>query len=322
MPRTFHAVLTLFSIRDGFFGSVPEVLAPEKREHRFAVFQFTTLPSMLAQDATGLYWFVFIDSALPSHYRERLEALVGARPNTHLVVRDFEQSYRTLEWMIPYFPSPPEVVLTTVMDDDDGVRVDYMRHLRGRVEEDFTSDGAPGIRFYGSQNALQWDLTPDSGALLGHVKPWVCRDFLRRPYPVSAGFSVAVQYPGFDTTVIGFAHSQALNACRINESFDDAPQSTRRGFRGFRGFRKRVGDAAQRGGETWDGQRSLEQNYRACSLAGLHSVMVNHGLNLQVKRIEEARDKTAPATPQSFPGVPFDYDCARDYLRVLMTRAG
>ena len=310
MNTVYQAVFTAFSLREPFYSRATEPLSTERLARRLSIFEFTTLPALLGQSMQSFDWFVFVDEALPTSVRARLQQLVARRERSHIVVQRPEVNYHSLAWLRGDLPDGTRAIATTLLDDDDTLHRGFMGYLRWQIDNGLANASLPPIRFFACERSEQWDLvaTPDSP--LGRRKPWSRSDFRGRPYPPSPGFTVCVHCPGLDVAVPAFEHSLAPNACRFDEVLPVEREDLQQRLQQFRG---RIAEGAQRGGVLWRGGLSLERNYRACTLAGVQAVATNHIDNLR-QRIDEQSDHAQRVTVSSFGDVPIDFELAARYL--------
>lgn len=126
--RLRHVVMTRFNLatpgREAAFRNQPDWL-----EGRFDLFERYCLPSLAAQDDQDFDWIIYFDDQTPAAIRERIEADRKIRP--------FHPYYT------PLFPAEGwrnsilelvgadrgDALLTTNLDNDDGLAVDYMSRL-------------------------------------------------------------------------------------------------------------------------------------------------------------------------------------------------
>ncbi len=104
-------------------------------EGRFELFERYCLPTLAAQDSQDFRWIIYFDVETPASIRERIKACQK--------VRAFEAYFTGL------FPSEgwrnsvrellgadaPEMLLTTNLDNDDGLAVDFVSRLHKHARE-------------------------------------------------------------------------------------------------------------------------------------------------------------------------------------------
>ncbi|KAB7766667.1 glycosyltransferase [Xanthomonas maliensis] len=318
----WHAVITRFSYRhsttraglDGVLVSVlrRDPLQPDRLAFRYSLFELTCLPSLLAQTEQNFDWFIIVDPALPSHWRQRLQALVSGRTRTHLHDYDPAEDLTKTDWLQRYAPPQTCQVLTTLLDDDDALPADFIETLQRAVGE---QDGmlAPVVTL-ASRKSRQWELVHSRRAPLGYQCSWH-----RGNWVLSTGLSLLCQWPMYPLTVLAIHHQVAdlwyrpergpalMSLLQECWSLPDARVAEATAFIAGRmdDFRARVAayddDAA-----VADSQR---QHFIDISDVVEPFVVSNHFGNDQVMRLFEPKPDRSPVRDAlDFPGVPIDLD--------------
>jgi len=296
----------------GFFGGPrPGPLDLERVAHRLRLFEALTVPSVESQTCKQFQWIVFTDPELPGEQRRKLEVLVAQRCGGHVVPLAAHDIPRSLDGLQMYIDPHSTHVMTTLLDDDDLIAATLIEHLQRQGKSAIRHDGAPPLRFLGCENAMQWDFVRFANAPLGRRKPWVRTDWRGRPYPVSAGFSLLVEYPRLRLSARGFAHNAVANACRASSSGDPAASAP---AKDVERFRDRVRRAAAEAAPPFDGTLQEGRHYLPLESSRPLVVMTNHHDNLQRARLTEAVDRAAAVRgPGCFPGFEPDWDLVKTY---------
>lgn len=122
-----HVILTRFNVRwdeaptGPSIGTDPAWLGP-----RFELFERYCLPSILGQSRTDFSWIIFFDHETPPEFAERARALAKLRPG---IFPTFCQSLPlslVRETIENCLPDTPEWLLTTRLDNDDGLHRDFV----------------------------------------------------------------------------------------------------------------------------------------------------------------------------------------------------
>ena len=212
MKELHHVVITRFSFRgkhvfkaiDGpTFLSTEDPLDPQRLEHRFKLFEFTCLPSVLGQTEQNFSWIILIDGLLPGQYKERLAALIAPKARAYIHVFDPRLSLAELGWLGRHRPANGYVI-TTNFDDDDCLPKNYVAALHQHLAELDRRAWLTPIGIIGAKSALEWDLLPGVAAPLGWKAPWH-----RSRWVLSVGFSLYCKVPEFDLCILGLRHTMA-----------------------------------------------------------------------------------------------------------------
>lgn len=317
----WHAVITRFSYRhatsaaglDGVLVSVlkRDPLQAERLAFRYALFELTCLPSLRGQTEQDFDWILIVDRDLPRAWRERLEALVGDRPRTHLHVYDPAEDLTGTDWLKPYAPPQASRLLTTLLDDDDALPANFVAALQRAATE--RADMLAPVATLASRKGVQWELVHSRHAPLGYRCAWH-----RGGWILSTGLSLLSRWPDHRLTVLAIHHQVAdlwflpergealMRVLQERWSLPDTHAGEAAAFIGGRmdDFRARVeggGDTAIAG----DGAlRFVDISDEVEAF-----VVSNHFGNDQVLRLFEPKPDRAPvAGPQDFPDVPLDFE--------------
>jgi hypothetical protein len=104
-------------------------------ERRFALFERYCLPTVAAQDCRDFRWLVYFDEDTPAQFRERIEADRRIHPFTPYFTGLFPSEGWRNSVAGLLGAERPEMVLTTVLDNDDGLAVDFVSRLHAQVRE-------------------------------------------------------------------------------------------------------------------------------------------------------------------------------------------
>ncbi|WP_425956207.1 glycosyltransferase [Xylanimonas sp. McL0601] len=122
-----HVVVTRFNLPS--VGAEAFIRAEEGwLRNRVTLFETYCLPSMLAQTVRDFSWIVYVDPASPPWFVEWIERTA---PGAFTVLRrDAVTGALMLEDIAEVLGTPPERLLTTNVDNDDAVAVDFVARLR------------------------------------------------------------------------------------------------------------------------------------------------------------------------------------------------
>lgn len=308
-----HILLTRFSYRmktegsqrhaadDGFARFDP--LDPTWLEFRFALFEFACLPNVMAQTNQDFDWVFIIDPDLPLKYRERLESLIAKRKRTYLHEFSPSDNLASLDWLEKYIPSGTDLALTTNLDDDDILTVDFVEKLQSHVVELGTT--APSIKFLGMKKTYQWELYSSAKYPLGTWAPWHRGNFFR-----STGLSVLCKTSTHQLTCFSLHHSYSDvwyvqgNAEQFKQIARETWELSASQHRQFAveaiwEFQEKLQKSIAPDGDDW---KSLppEELYYDLSKDGLFAVHLNHFMNDQIGRLFEPKPGTVPVVDMQF----------------------
>jgi hypothetical protein len=302
-----HVIITRFSYRGReAFTSIAgpsflrdqDPLDLERLNRRFRLFESTCLPSVLGQTEQDFRWVLIVDRDLPPTYRQRLLELVERRPGTSIHAFDPEQSLADLQWLGDQ--GAPGHVVTTNLDDDDCIPIDYVAALQRHLAALERRQSLPPIAIIGAKDAWEWDLAPAAGAPLGWRAPWH-----RGRWVMSVGFSLYCRWPEFNLCVLGLRHVLGESYVRFAEPVSHP---------NVRWFRREVLAAAEVHAldlTTWPPDALFHDISRDVGPV----LLVNHDGNDQVTRLREYKaQRVAVSGPAEFPTFAIDWGKARAFL--------
>lgn len=124
----YHAFLTRFAVRLRDGAPLPSV---EWLQRRFDLFEAFCLPSMRMQSELGFEWLLFYDAGLATVWQERLRGYAAQWPAIIPTAIDTRWCHLTAHDAIcNRIPQECRWVLTSRLDNDDAVAVDYNARLR------------------------------------------------------------------------------------------------------------------------------------------------------------------------------------------------
>lgn len=307
-----HFLITRFSYRGADACSV-EIDPLDKRRlgKRFDIFEAVCLPAVLAQRERRFDWILIIDAALPIPFRQRLERLTASHPFIRLHVYQPGTRIESLGWLTAYYRRCADYTLTTALDDDDALCVDYIEVLQDHIRDLARSAALPEIKLFGCTQAVQWDYHPASESPLGYLKPWRRRRDNDGAFPLQSGFSVLARRSRLDLSAYYFRHSLGDLYLISEAAFAQLSLARRNKIRERRdALRKTIAES----GLDW-GQLCTEGAFvdlmpeRQCVL------MVNSMTNLQDGRLFEYLDHRRPVIAgASFENFGIDVAAARQSI--------
>lgn len=300
-----HFLFTRYSVRvgadrQGMFGvAADSLLTPERLQMRFDLFRAIALPSIEAQTGVEFTWCIAVDPEMPKVFRDELERVFEPHAHMHVVTLPFGQRLDMLDWAAEYVNPKATHIVSTLLDDDDGLAAGFLAEVQTRAAAEIHSGKNWGLT--GAENGWQWDLLRSEDGTLGRVKPWIRRDFCGNPFFLSAGFSLWAPREA-NKTVFVVGHHMAHSLGRLREW----PYAWVRSERIWQWRSKHF--------PMQDGKRkSLDEMFRLVEtmrlLLGMplrsnrfhryvalfflksEVLMSNHGSNTELQRFEEAQDQ-------------------------------
>lgn len=307
-----HLLLTRFSYRQNpednkkqtadIFVRHNDPLAPHLLENRFALFEFACLPNVLAQTSQDFDWVLIIDKDLPSEYLQRLKRLISGRKRTYLHVfcRD---ELGGLDWLEKHIPNDSDFVLTTNLDDDDIMSIDYIEKLQSHVKG--LGESAPSVKFLGIKSTYQWNLFSSKKYPFGTYAPWHRAHIFK-----STGYSMLCNLSSRRMTVYSLHHAcgDIWFAQGSKEDVDVTARKMRNipeekdlyvNYKAISNFQKRLEKTIDGKGDDWKSIPHSELTYDF-SMEGALAIHLNHFVNDQATRLFEYKSDTLPVVQNQF----------------------
>lgn len=139
-----HVVMTRFNLatpgREASFRNRPDWLAT-----RFDLFERYCLPGMAAQTEQNFEWIIYFDEATPQEFKDRIARLQQVRP----FIAYYTPLFPANGWRDSLFasvPARPASLLTTNLDNDDSLAIDYVARLHAAAAP-FAGGPRHGLNF-------------------------------------------------------------------------------------------------------------------------------------------------------------------------------
>lgn len=130
-PTFRHVILTRFNIRWDERPTGPSLgTNPEWLRDRFELFERYCVPSMLNQTRSSFFWLLFFDHETPPEFAERARSLATLHPGIRPVFCGLLTPEVRRRSIIEALPDQPEWLLTTRLDNDDGLHEDFLRDVQ------------------------------------------------------------------------------------------------------------------------------------------------------------------------------------------------
>jgi len=130
-----HLVLTRFNVRLSEGDPDPRGLSREWLESRLKLFASYCYPSLRHQGKQNFRWMVLFDSRTPDWFRERISPYCEWPPFTPLYVdfaldEDAGSPQALQEALLPYIGTGCTHLITTRIDNDDAISMDYIEQVQ------------------------------------------------------------------------------------------------------------------------------------------------------------------------------------------------
>src|SRR5271165_6215499 len=135
--RFDHVILTRFNCSYSRSPNDPEIAIRGRHgwlEERFELFERYCLPSVIAQSAQDFRWHIYFDRHTPDQYLERIRNDIAGHSNIMIRLCDIYGS-ETVQADLPIdIESPRGWLVTTRLDNDDGLRQDFVKRLHEQIQ--------------------------------------------------------------------------------------------------------------------------------------------------------------------------------------------
>lgn len=133
MPGIDHVILTRFNLPTGGLEGLVRAREGWLRE-RMDLFERYCAPSVAAQRGVSVTWIVYLDPASPQWLLDRMAPYADSGL-LHAILREVVGVPELREDIASVVPEPGEVLLTTNLDNDDGLAVDFCARLAAVTTE-------------------------------------------------------------------------------------------------------------------------------------------------------------------------------------------
>lgn len=127
-----HLIITRFNVRFKGGGFATRNM-PGWLEHRFALFEQYCLPTLKSQSSTNFEWILYFDKDTPPSFLDRARTLIADCPHFHLRFVDLYSGDWLLEDLRTYLGDRCNWLLSTRLDNDDGLNEHFVENLQRQV---------------------------------------------------------------------------------------------------------------------------------------------------------------------------------------------
>jgi hypothetical protein len=118
-----------------------------------------------------------VDEALSESDRQFLSKLVKQRERSYILTYSGSVNYTGLDWLSPFIQKTTRNVITTNLDDDDGVSSGFTRYINQYLTTLTISGGVLPILFMASKYVDVWDFFSTDEAPVDYMKPGIRQKF-------------------------------------------------------------------------------------------------------------------------------------------------
>jgi hypothetical protein len=107
-------------------------------DYRMSLFEAITVPCMKAQTSRDFDWLIVVDKQMPPLARQRLDAAIAGVPRAEVLSVEFKSDFRKaiVDWGKDAARlAGREYILSSRLDDDDALRVDFFERLRFEADD-------------------------------------------------------------------------------------------------------------------------------------------------------------------------------------------
>jgi hypothetical protein len=169
-----HVMITRFNVLYRDLAHTPAAgkgLDASWLAERFDLFERYCLPSVLAQTSQDFIWLIYFNEATAPAFVERARRACAGRDNIRLMFCDaYDHALVERDLRAELIPKP-EWLLTTRLDNDDGLRRDFMKRVHDnlRFSHREALNFPNGIIYAGGKTYLHRD---ESNAFLSLIEPF------------------------------------------------------------------------------------------------------------------------------------------------------
>ena len=133
MKKIAHYIITRFNLRSAGLGTT--ALDPAWLRRRFDLFEKFCLPTVKAQALQDFSWLILFDNETPADARRKISEWANWPAITPVFMEAgaVDVGRRAVALAMQ---EPPDLLLTTRLDNDDGLALDYIKTIRSFAEVD------------------------------------------------------------------------------------------------------------------------------------------------------------------------------------------
>lgn len=196
-----HIIITRFSYRFKADMPIGNLFDDKRMLRRFQLFESFCLPSVLSQINPNFYWIIIVDNEIPVRYLDILWKTIAKfyasntysqrGPRQIFVHRwDWTSQLSDIEWIKKLVPLTRKYLITTRLDDDDGISRDFTNTVAQYLHD----NKVKGFKLISFSHGYYWYSQPSLtyGIFKLTNKPWIAigLSFIteRDKYPMTVYF--------------------------------------------------------------------------------------------------------------------------------------
>jgi Putative rhamnosyl transferase len=134
-----HFIITPFYVRRHFAAKTGKIevrhASLEWLDDRLRLFEAYCLPSVAAQSNQNFSWYLYFDDSTPGKYLERVAAAIARSDNIFIKRCALWEGSTLVNDLVAGLDERTRWVITTRLDNDDGLQRDFVAMLHAAVEE-------------------------------------------------------------------------------------------------------------------------------------------------------------------------------------------
>lgn len=292
----FHVLISRFSIRmhpeGAFRGRSKEWLFDVNRlQKKLVFFEHVTLANVLSFARKPNLYLILIDEELPNEIRSRLEELISDFSWIRLKpVPPGALSHMTsLGNLLGDENITAPYIVTSNLDDDDAIGVPFFENLHHEIST-FIARG-DSFHWFGSIDMFEWDVLPSDTAPYGYIKPYSGGVM----FTLSTGYSVLSKNFKAGPTVFTLSHSRCLDFLTKQHRRSNFDRKGRFRFR-LRFLLNMATSFEWHAVRLLLSKRELATRLDFQRKGEFEGLIINHGDNLQIERIEHGKERREALT--------------------------
>lgn len=261
-------------------------------EKKLVFFEHVTLASVLASTSKPDLYYVLVDEELPREILGKIKNLIS--PYDWIQTREISPGalgeMTQLDSLLGHLNLPHRYVLTTNLDDDDALGLEFFKNLTRKTEA-LIARKVP-YHWLGSIDMYEWDVLPSDTVKLGFLKPYAGGVL----FTLSTGYSVLTMNFPAGPTIFTLSHSRCLDFLTKSHRRENYDKLGRLKFR-LRLFMKSLKSGKIHAALLLMGNHEFATRLDFKIPGEFEGLIINHGDNLQVDRIDGGKEKRVGLDP-------------------------